>query len=94
MVCAKLLKGKHQNMQLSTKERESRSRTRQILAEQLTVWNQREKDMEIAAVLKAPDAAVKMSFVRQEQAKLRQKLEELETGVSKQRAWANGKFLY
>ncbi len=81
-------------MRVSAKERESRSRERQALCVALGVWVQREKDMEVAFDLTPEVRAEKTLFVRQEQAKLRKTLRILDRGVSRQRAWANGKLVY
>lgn len=81
-------------MRLSAKERESRSKLRQVLAEKLKIWDQRVKDMEIARILKDPGVEEKLVFVRQEQAKLRKELRALSRGVGKQRDWADGKLIY
>ena len=75
-------------MSVSARERESRSKLRQSLAEALAVWVRREKD---------PDAVLdpeKAAFARQEQVKLRRELRALSRGVSKQRDWADSKLLY
>lgn len=71
-------------MPLSVKERQSRSKLRQGLWEKLTFWREREKD---------PDAIadpLKAVFVRQEQAKLRKQIHDLERGCKRQRAWVRG----
>ena len=81
-------------MQLSAKEREYRSKQRKHLNEELSVWLQREKDMEVAFDLSAEVRAEKAQFVRQEQAKLRKALLALDRGFGRQRAWSQGKLLY
>jgi hypothetical protein len=81
-------------MRLSAKARQDRSKLRQALNKELAVWDQRVKDMEIALLLKAPGAAEKMLFVRQEKAKLQRKLKDLDRGFGRQRAWSQGKLLY
>ena len=81
-------------MRLSAKARVDRSKRRQTLSRELRVWLQKEKDMEIALVLGVKGVPEKVAFIRQEQAKLRKALRDLDRGVSIQRAWANGKLLY
>jgi hypothetical protein len=77
-----------------SKNREYRSRQRKALWEELNVWLQREKDMEVAFDLCAEERAQKTVFIRQEQAKLRKELRNLERGVHRQRAWNRGDLLY
>ena len=81
-------------MRLSVKERESRSKRRQVLCKELDVWLQREKDMEVAFDLSTEARKEKAQFVRQEQAKLRKALRALDRGFGRQRAWSQGKLLY
>lgn len=52
------------------------------------VWQAQTKIAEIQDIPK------KLAFIRQEQAKLKKALRSLDRGVSRQRAWANGKFIY
>jgi hypothetical protein len=93
---------------LTPKTRSDRSRKRQALYAELTIWLQREKDIE-GLTTEAPaqfswqkkvgtsDAegiAEKLTFVRQEQAKLRAALHKLDIGFRRQRAWSQGKLLY
>ena len=81
-------------MRLSAKERESLSKRRKSLNEELVVWKQREKDAEVWPGLSKQDRAEKILFCRQEQAKLQRKLKDLDFGFRKQRAWSQGKLLY
>ena len=62
--------------------------------EELHVWLQREKDMEVAFDLSVEERKVKTQFVRQEQAKLQKALRFLDRGFGRQRAWSQGKLLY
>jgi hypothetical protein len=50
--------------------------------------------MEVAASRREAGVPEKVAFIRQEQAKLRKTLRILDRGVSRQRAWANGKLVY
>ncbi len=77
----------------TVKERDSLSKRRQALWEKLGVMEQRLRDMEVAVAQGAPDTAAKITFCRQEQAKLKEQIVKLERGVSRQRAWARGKTL-
>ena len=81
-------------MQLSVRERASRSKRRKSLNEELNVWLQREKDMEVAFDLSVEERKVKTQFVRQEQAKLQKSLRALDRGFGRQRAWSQGKLNY
>ena len=81
-------------MQLSVRERASRSKRRKSLNEELNVWLQREKDMEVAFDLSVEERKAKTQFVRQEQAKLQKALRALDRGFGRQRAWSQGKLLY
>jgi hypothetical protein len=76
------------------KDRVSRSSQRKALWEELNIWLQREKDMEVAFDLCAEERAKKTEFIRQEQAKLRKAIRALERGVHRQRAWNRGDLLY
>ena len=87
----KSLKG---HMIQSAKARDSRSKKRQALCKELGVWDQREKDMEVAVTLGVPGVPEKVKFIRQEQAKLRKALRALDRGFTRQRAWSQGKLLY
>ena len=91
---AKLLKGKTLYMSTSAKARQARSKQRQALNKELDVWVQREKDMEIALALGKEGVPEKTVFIRQEQAKLRRALRELDKGFMRQRVWNQGKLLY
>ena len=81
-------------MQLSTKTKVNRSKYRQLLHAELSVWVQREVDMEVAFDLTPEVRAEKARFIRQEKAKLEKELSALDRGFSKQRAWSQGKLLY
>jgi hypothetical protein len=81
-------------MLMTAKARESRSKQRQALCKELGVWLQREKDAEVWPGLSAQERAEKLSFCRQEQAKLRKALRALDRGFTRQRAWNQGKLLY
>ena len=81
-------------MQPSVRERASRSKRRKSLNEELRVWLQREKDMEVAFDLSVEERKAKTQFVRQEQAKLQKVLRALDRGFGRQRAWSQGKLLY
>ena len=76
---------------MTAKDREIRSKKRKKLSIKLAIWRQRVKDMEVAQSRGAPDAAQKMAFCRQEQAKAEKALRKLETGVRAQRIWASGR---
>lgn len=79
------------NIKLMTaKDRKYRSKQRQKLGLKLALWRQRVCDMEIALARGAPDAAKKMAFCRQEQAKAEKALRNLEVGARLQRVWASG----
>ena len=81
-------------MHLSAKERASRSKRRQALCKELGVWVQREKDAEVWPGLSAQERTEKISFCRQEQAKLQKALRGLDRGFRRQRAWSQGKLNY
>ena len=81
-------------MQPSVRERASRSKRRKSMNEELHVWLQREKDMEVAFDLSIEERKTKTQFVRQEQAKLQKALRFLDRGFSRQRAWSQGKLNY
>jgi hypothetical protein len=81
-------------MQMSAKARASRSKQRQALHLSLSVWDQREKDMEVALALGKEGIPEKVAFIRQEQAKLQKALYSLDYGFRRQRAWSQGKLLY
>ena len=80
-------------MQLSPKERGLRSKRRQELHEQLSVW----RDKETEALIKSAtgkDVTKDLVFIRQEQAKLEKELRTLDAGFRRQRAWSQGKLNY
>ena len=85
-----LLKGIHFYMRLSARERQVRSRLRQKLWEQLQTLRQNTESMRLAPESREPDAAAKIKFGEQEQAKLREQIRTLELGYSRQRAWNRG----
>lgn len=89
-----LLKRKLLTMKKPANTRASRSKQRQMLHVALSVWVQREKDMEVAFDLTPEVRAEKARFIRQEKAKLEKELSALDRGFSKQRAWSQGKLLY
>jgi hypothetical protein len=76
---------------MTAKDRQARSKHRQKLGLKLALWRQRVKDMEVAQARGAPDAAKKMAFCRQEQAKAEKAMRKLEVGVRLQRVWASGR---
>jgi hypothetical protein len=81
-------------MSISASTRQALSKQRKALFEQLNVWLQREKDMEVAASLRHPGVPEKLSFIRQERAKLEKEIFKLDRGFRRQRAWSQGKLNY
>jgi hypothetical protein len=76
------------------KMRDRLSKLRQALWLKVKIMEQRVKDMEVAKLLRDPEAGAKADFCQQEIAKLKESIIELERGVYKQRAWASGKRRY
>jgi hypothetical protein len=76
---------------MTAKDRQTRSKHRQKLGLKLALWRQRMKDMEVALARGVADAATKMAFCRQEQAKAEKALRKLEVGARLQRVWASGR---
>lgn len=79
---------------ITNKERKALSTERQRLGEQLSVWAQKIKDMEVAVSLDVPEAAQKLSFSRQEHAKAVAAMRKLNRGTAKQRAWVSNGLKY
>ena len=69
------------------------SSQRKELWQNLEAMLQREREVVVELASGSPEAAQKTTFCKQEIAKLREQVRDLEKGVSRQRAWARGKEL-